>query len=70
MGYCDRNNLYSYLEEDMLMAYLYFVCGFVETFFDPHFNWHKHIDDTSLRPGFLSVHSGVHFYVMDRDHWY
>ena len=75
---CDLNNvgtvkndissyLYSYLNEDILIAYLHFVCAFVETFFDPHFNWHKHIDATSQRPGFLSVHSGIHFYVMDRD---
>ena len=74
---CDLNNvgkvkndiasyLYSYLKENMLMAYLY-LCAFVDTFFDPHFNWHKHIDSTSLRPGFLSIHSGIHFYVMDRD---
>ena len=75
---CDLNNvgkikndiasyLYSYLNEDMLMAYLYFVCGFCDTFFDPHFNWHKHMDSLSMRPGFLSIHSGIHFYVMDRD---
>jgi len=51
----------------MLMAYLYFVCVFVEEFFDPHFNWHKYIDSMSQRPGFLSIHSGIHFYVMYRD---
>ena len=75
---CDLNNvgkvkndiasyLYSYLNEDMIMSYLYIVCALGEDFFDPHFNWHKHIDDISQRPGFLSIHSGIHFYVMDRD---
>ena len=75
---CDLNNvgkvkndiasyLYSYLDEDILMAYLYFVCAFVDEFFDPHFNWHKHMDAKSKRAGFLSVHSGIHFYVMHRN---
>ena len=75
---CDLNNvgkvkndiasyLYSYLNEDMLMAYLYFVCAFVDEFFDPHFNWHKHMDAKSKRAGFLSVHSGIYFYVMHRN---
>ena len=72
---CDLNNvgkvkndiasyLYSYLNEDMLVAYLYFVCAFVDEFFDPHFNWHKHMDAKSKRAGFISVHSSIHFYVM------
>ena len=56
--------LNSYLNEDMLRAQLLFVCAFVTEYYDIHFQWHKHIDALSKRAGFLSVHCGVHYYVM------
>ena len=52
--------LHSYLNEDMLKAQLYFICGFVNEFYDIHFHWMKSIDKVSNRAGFLSCHIAVH----------
>ena len=65
---CDiASYLISYLKETMLRAQLEFVCAFVTEYYDSHFHWHKHVDQNSKCAGFLSVHTGVHYFVMHRD---
>ena len=47
----------------MLVAHLHFVKGYILTWWDRHFQWHKHIDSKTKTPGFLGVHVAVHYFV-------
>ena len=59
--------LCSYLDEAMIISHLFFLVGYIKSWWHPHFQWQKHIDPRSKTPGFLAVHMAIHFYVQDRD---
>ena len=59
--------LCSYLDEQMLVAQLYFLRGYVRTWWGPHFEWHKHIDPETDMRGFLGVHMSVHYFIQHFD---
>ena len=59
--------LHSLIREQMLVAHLYFLRGYVEVWWDPHFQWHKHVDPETGANGFLAVHMAVRYYVQTHE---
>ena len=59
--------LTSYLSEPMIMAHLQFLKAYCISWWNPHFNWHKHVDDKTKVAGFLGCHMAVHYFVQNRD---
>ena len=59
--------LSSYLSEHIIIAHIYFLRGYYRSWWNPHFQWQKHVDSRTKAPGFLGCHMAVHFFVQDRD---
>ena len=73
--YLIAKDLADLLDENMIIAHLYLLCGYDDAFFSIHFNFLKSLDPTTGTPGFLSIHMALHLYVIHRDllhlsvHW-
>ena len=61
------SHLSSLLCEKVLIAHLYFLRAYGNSWWLPHFQWQKHIDERSKSAGFLGRHMALHFYVQHRD---
>ena len=59
--------LTSYLSEPMILAHLQFLKGYCISWWNTHFNWHKHVDAKTKVAGFLGCHMAVHYFVQHRD---
>ena len=59
--------LTSYLVEPMILAHLYFLKGYITSWWEPHFSWQKHVDEQTKVAGFLGCHMAVHFFIQHRD---
>ena len=59
--------LTSYLSEAMIVTHLLFLKGYCSSWWNPHFNWHKHVDEQTKVAGFLACHMAVYYYVQHRE---
>ena len=65
--YTIASHLSSLLCEKVLIAHLYFLRAYGNSWWLPYFQWQKHIDERSKSAGFLGRHMALHFYVQHRD---
>ena len=67
--------LTSYLNEPMLMSQIHFLNAYSLVWWMKHFSWHKHVNQRTQLPGFLSIYTPLHYYVQSEElcemseHW-
>ena len=59
--------LTSYLNEPMLMSHINFLNAYSKVWWMKHFSWHKHVDQRTKLPGFLSIYTPLHYFVQTKD---
>ena len=53
--------------EHIIITHIYFLRGYYRSWWNPHFQWQKHVDSQRKTPGFLGCYMAVHFFAQDRD---
>ena len=51
----------------MIIAHLLLLCAYGQSWWLPHFQWQKHVNDRSKLAYFLGRHMALRFYVQHRD---
>ena len=68
---CTKHTIASHLSsllcESVLISHLHFLRAYGNSWWFPHFQWQKHIDERSKSAGFLGRHMALHYYVQHRD---
>ena len=59
--------LTSYLNEPMLMSHIHFIKAYSQVWWMKHFSWHKHVDERTKQPGFLSIYTPLHYFTQSED---
>ena len=55
--------LHSLIREPMLFSHLLFLVSYIDLWWDPIFQWLKHVYEETKVPGFLTLHMAVQYFI-------
>ena len=61
------SNLLSLASSELIMANVYSIAGISKSWLNPHMKWYQGTDVNIGRPGFLSFHRSVRYFLMIED---
>jgi hypothetical protein len=61
------SNLLSLASSEWIVANVYFIAGIAKDWLTPHMKWYQGTDANIGRPGFLSFHGSVRYFLMVDD---